>query len=158
MMHIAQIYISPGHNFFGHHGKPSDDFEVKIVDEVECVAGRGLKGDRFFDYKEDYKGQVTFFSQEVYQSLCKHFEIWDKPAHVLRRNILTEGVRLNDLIGEEFEIQGIRFAGTQESAPCYWMNEAFAPGTEDFLKGQGGLRARVLSSGVLRCEPSVATA
>ncbi|MGK0186831.1 MAG: MOSC domain-containing protein YiiM [Verrucomicrobiales bacterium] len=153
MMRVAQIYISPGHNFFGNHGKPADDHKVDIVEEVECVTGKGLRGDRFFDYKDDYKGQVTFFSREVYDSLCRHFDVWDKPAHVLRRNVLIEGVDLNDWIGEEFEIQGIRFAGTQEAAPCYWMNQAFAPGAEEFLKGQGGLRAHILSDGILHCDP-----
>ena len=48
------------------------------------------------------------------------------------------------------EVQGIRFFGTQESAPCYWMNQAFAEGAEEALKGHGGLRAKVLSDGVLR--------
>jgi hypothetical protein len=30
------------------------------------------------------------------------------------------------------------------------MNRAFAPGAEDFLKGRGGLRAKILSDGKLR--------
>lgn len=155
MLRVVQIYVSPGHNYFGHHGKPAGDHVVESVDQVECVAGKGLRGDRFFDYKEDYKGQVTFFTKEVYDSMCQHFDVWDKPAAVLRRNVLIEGGDLNDLIGEEFEIQGVRFCGTQEAAPCYWMNQAFAIGAEDFLTGQGGLRAHILSNGILRREGSV---
>ena len=57
---------------------------------------------------------------------------------------------LNTLIGKEFEVQGVRFLGTQESAPCYWMNTVFAPGAEEALEGHGGLRAKILSDGVLR--------
>ncbi len=53
MIQIEHIYISPGHNFFGHFGKPPGDNPTVEVDEVECVAGRGLRGDRFFDHKED---------------------------------------------------------------------------------------------------------
>ncbi len=122
------------------------------VDEVECVAGKGLRGDRFFGYKEDYKGQVTFFEHEVYERLCAQFGIHDLPPSVFRRNIITTGADLNELIGGEFEVQGVRFIGTQESAPCHWMNQAFAEGAEDALKGHGGLRARILSDGILRRE------
>ena len=157
MLRVVQIYISPGHNYFGHHGKPPGEHAVELVEQAECVAGSGLRGDRFFDYKENYRGQVTFFSKEVFEALCQHCSVWDKSPQVLRRNVLVEGVDLNGLIGEEFEVQGIRFSGTQEAAPCYWMNQAFAPSAEEFLKGQGGLRAHILSDGVLRCEGSVAS-
>jgi MOSC domain-containing protein YiiM len=69
-----------------------------------------------------------------------------------RRNVITQGVDLNLLINREFEVQGVRFHGTQECAPCYWMDQAFAPGAEAALKGHGGLRARILSSGTLKSE------
>jgi MOSC domain-containing protein YiiM len=64
--------------------------------------------------------------------------------------VITRGVDLNEFIGKEFEIQGVRFFGTQESAPCYWMDGAFAPGAQAFLKGRGGLRAKILCDGELR--------
>ena len=51
---------------------------------------------------------------------------------------------------KKFTVQGIDFLGTQEAAPCYWMNGAVAPGAEDAMKGRGGLRAKILTSGVLR--------
>jgi MOSC domain-containing protein YiiM len=57
---------------------------------------------------------------------------------------------LNALIGVEFELQGIRFLGTEECKPCYWMEQAFHPGAEAAMKGRGGLRARILTDGVLR--------
>lgn len=60
-MKIENLYISPDHNYFGHHGKPPGDAPVEKVEEVVCDAGRGLRGDRFYDYKPDYKGQITFF-------------------------------------------------------------------------------------------------
>jgi len=41
--------------------------------------------------------------------------------------VITAGVDLNELIGREFEIQGVRFHGTEECRPCYWMEQAFAP-------------------------------
>jgi MOSC domain-containing protein YiiM len=69
---------------------------------------------------------------------------------VYRRNLVVREVDLNALIGREFEVQGVRFLGMAEAKPCYWMDEAFAPGAEEALKGQGGLRAKVLTSGTLR--------
>lgn len=149
-MRLLHIYISPDHNFFGHHGQEAGTAPMIEVAEVECVAGKGLRGDRFFDWKEDYKGQVTFFEQEQHERLCAHFGESGLPPSVFRRNLITHGVDLNTLIGTEFEVQGVRFLGTQESAPCHWMNQAFAEGAEEALKGHGGLRAKILSDGVLR--------
>ena len=144
------MFISPGHNYFGHHGRTPDAFPLQEVDEIECVAGRGIRGDRFCDYKHDYKGQITFFSHEVFERLCAAFPLVDKTAGALRRNVIVSGVDLNALIGEEFEMEGVRFLGTAHCRPCYWLDQAFAPGTEAWLKGNGGLRAQILTSGRLK--------
>ncbi|HKP02725.1 MAG TPA: MOSC domain-containing protein [Chthoniobacterales bacterium] len=146
---ICQLYISSGHNFFGHHGREPDGHLAIEVSSIECVASHGIRGDRFFDYKENYKGQITFFAFEVFEALCRALSVPNCPPSSLRRNVITRGVDLNTLIGREFEIQGVRFEGTSECRPCYWMDRAIAPGAEDFLKGHGGLRARILSDGVL---------
>ena len=119
------------------------------VEAVECIAGRGLRGDRFFDFKQNYKGQATFFSWEVFLAMCRHLGLQNAPPWGMRRNILIEGVDLNSLIGSEFEVQGVRFEGTQECSPCQWMDWAIGPGAKRFLKGRGGLRVRILSSGSL---------
>ena len=149
-MKVLQLFISPGHNFYGHHGQAPGSHPLTECAEVRCVAGRGIAGDRFFDYKENYKGQITFFSAEVFAELCQHFNLAGKSPGVTRRNVITVGVDLNALIGAEFELQGVRFAGTAECSPCHWMDEALAPGAEHFLKGRGGLRARILTDGILR--------
>ena len=147
---ICHLYISSGHNFFGHHGREPDDFPMVEVPQIECVAGHGIRGDRFFDYRKNYKGQITFFSLEVLDELCGALELQDYSPNLLRRNAMTRDVDLNSLIGKEFEVQGIGFLGICECRPCYWMNRAIAPGAEDFLKGRGGLRAKILSNGTLR--------
>lgn len=149
-MNILHLYISPGHNYYGHFGKPPGENPVLEVDEIECVAGKGIRNDRFFDYKEDYKGQITFFEIETHRKLCEKFAIFDKGPDIYRRNVVVEGADLNSLIGKEFEIQGVRFLGTEEAKPCFWMDRALAEGAEDALKGHGGLRARILDDGVLR--------
>ena len=60
-MRIEQIFTSPGHNYYGHHGQPPDDFPLVEAEQVECVAGRGLRGDRFFDYAERLQRANHFF-------------------------------------------------------------------------------------------------
>lgn len=149
-MKIRRLFISPGHNFFGHHGQPAGENPVLEVAEIECVAGRGIRGDRFFDFRENYKGQITFFAQEVFESLCAELKLAGKSPGATRRNVITAGADLNALVGEEFEIQAVRFRGMAECSPCYWMDQAFAPGAEKFLQNRGGLRAQILSDGILR--------
>lgn len=123
------------------------------VDEVECIAGKGLVGDRFFDHKPDFKGQMTLFSWEVYREACEEFGVSGLPPSAFRRNVIVEGVDLNGLIGKEFELNGVTLTGSEEAAPCYWMNQAFAEGAHEWLKGRGGLRVRILTDGLLRREP-----
>jgi MOSC domain-containing protein YiiM len=147
---ICHLYISPGHNFVGHHGREPDTHPAIEVPVLECLAGRGIRGDRYLDFKDDYKGQITFFSQDIFDELCSALEVHEISPSVARRNVITRGVDLNGFIGTEFEIQGVRFYGTQECAPCYWMDRAFAPGAQNFLRGNGGLRARILTDGKLR--------
>jgi MOSC domain-containing protein YiiM len=149
LVEICHLYISRGHNFFGHHGREPDNYLPIEVKSIECVAGHGIRHDRFFDYRDDYKGQITFFSLEVFHDLCAALKLENGDPALTRRNVLTRGVDLNGLIGQEFEVQGVRFRGTGECRPCYWMDQALRAGAEQFLKGHGGLRARILTTGVV---------
>lgn len=148
-MKILNLYISADHNYYGHFGKPAGENPIVQVSEIECVAGSGIKGDRFFDYKKDYKGQITFFEIETHRDLCEKFSVYDKGPETYRRNVIVEGQDLNDLIGKEFEIDGVRFLGTEEASPCFWMNQAFHEGAEEALQGKGGLRAKIIEGGRL---------
>ena len=148
-MIIRQIFISPGHNYFGHHGCPPDEYPLTEQQRIECVAGRGICGDRFFDYRESYRGQITFFAQEIFDGLCAAFPDVVKSPSVLRRNVIVSGIDLNQLIDHVFELQGVRFRGMGECRPCYWMEQAFSPRAETWLKGNGGLRAQILSDGFI---------
>lgn len=147
---VEQLYVSPGHNFFGHHGQPAGVNPTQAVTELRCLAGRGIAGDRFFDYKPDYAGQITFFEGEVFDALCDALGLEGATPAALRRNVVMRGIDLRILAGREFSVQGVWFRGAGECKPCYWMDAALAPGAESWLHGRGGLRARILSDGVLR--------
>ena len=151
---LEHLFLSAGHNFFGHHGRPAGQHSAVEVAEVACVAGRGIVGDRFFDYRRDYSGQITFFALEVFEALKQTFDLPHAHPSATRRNVLVRGVELPDLIYREFCVQGIWFRGAAECKPCYWMDGALAPGTEAWLRGKGGLRARILTDGTLRLGPA----
>lgn len=146
---LKHIFISPGHNYYGRHGKGSMDYPIKEVESIDCVAGRGIKDDRFFDYKPDYKGQITLFDWSVYERVRDEIVKGDLHPMAFRRNVVMQGIDLNELIDQRFTLGGLELTGSCECAPCYWMDEACAPGTHEFLKGQGGLRARIVKGGEL---------
>lgn len=147
---IERIFLSPGHNFFGHFGGPAGNHPIVEVESVACAAGRGLHGDRFFDYRPDYKGQVTLFSAEVFEQLRRELALSGASPAALRRNVIVSGGDLNALRGREFVLQGVRLLGGEECKPCAWMDQALGPGAEAWLRGRGGLRCRILSDGWLR--------
>ena len=89
---IHNIFISEDHNFYGHHGKAPGTTPMVEVNEVICEAGKGIVGDRFHNYKEDYKGQITFFSLEVYNDISATFEIENLPPSAFRRNVIISGI------------------------------------------------------------------
>lgn len=119
---------------------------------VECITGRGLRGDRFWDHKPANPGQITFFAEEVHHALLRELGPSPCPPGAYRRNVLTRGADLNALIGREFTVQGVRFLGAAECKPCYWMDHAVGPGAEAWLKGRGGLRAQILTDGKLHVD------
>jgi molybdopterin synthase catalytic subunit len=149
---LLEIWISPGNDFRGHHGGPRGDHGIVRVDEVECVAGMGLTGDRYFGYKPDFKGQVTFFDAAAVEAVRKQFNRPDLSSGEFRRNLIVSGVDLSAWVGKRFRFQGVEFEGSEECRPCYWMDEVVAPGVEEFLKShfRGGLRARISGDGTLR--------
>lgn len=152
---IHHLFTSPGHNFYGHHGKAAGTNPIEEHDAIELVAGRGIEGDRFFDWKENYKGQITFIDVRVIDDVRQHAGNPHLPAESFRRNVVIEGLDLNHLIGKPFRLGGILLEGSEECSPCYWMDQACGkPGTEELMKGRGGLRCRILESGKLSNGPT----
>lgn len=109
-------------------------------------------GDRYFNHKPDYKGQVTFFDWSTFLRIREEFSVPHLVASDFRRNVITSDLDLNALIGVEFDLQGVRFLGTEEARPCHWMNRVIAEGAKEALEGSGGLRAKILSDGSLRVD------
>jgi MOSC domain-containing protein YiiM len=87
----------------------------------------------------------------MFAALRRDLGLPDAQPEATRRNVFTNGIELGTLIGQEFEVLGVRFAGVDECWPCYWMDEAIGPGSNAWLRGRGGPRAQILSNGWLHC-------
>lgn len=149
---LHHIFISAGHDYWGKRGEGRLQHGITEVREIECVAGMGLRGDRYFAYRPDFKGQVTFFDMNVVEDVRIQFKLPKLPASVFRRNLIVRGTDLSQWLGKRFLFQGVEFEGCQECKPCHWMDRVVEEGAEQFLKKafRGGLRARIRTSGVLR--------
>ena len=141
---IHHIFSSPEHNYFTR-----EKFDVGVSptlehESIELESGKGIKGDRF----EFSTYPVTLFSLEVAKAVCKELEL-PLDVKLFRRNIIISEVHLNSLIGEEFTLGGVKFRGLAHCSPCPWMNAVFKKGAYALMRGRGGLRVKVLSSGSL---------
>jgi hypothetical protein len=150
---LRHIFLSPGHNFYGRYGEPAGTHPIHDVAVARCRAGWGLEGDRFYGWRPDYKGQVTFFAWETLLAAREKFTLPALSPAVFRRNVITDGLDLNGLIGRRFTLGGVEFEGVCEARPCVWMNKVVAAGAEEWLVGRGGLRAKILSDGELGVGP-----
>ncbi|HWA11060.1 MAG TPA: MOSC domain-containing protein [Opitutaceae bacterium] len=157
-MKITHLYLSPEHRFVGRFGQEPREAPIREVRRVHAVTGKGLEGDRYFARADGHKGQVTFFAEETWERLRRELAV-DATPDVFRRNVIVRGADLRALIGQEFELQAVRFFGAEHCRPCCWMDRAFGAGTLERLAEweAGGLRARILSDGWLHCESEVAS-
>ena len=124
-MFIRQIFISAGHSSTG----PADFPLIQLV-KIDCAAGRGLIGDRCFDFRENYKDRSHFSLRKFLNGFAR--------SSGFRANRLAacaatnrSDVDLNSRIGREFEISGVRLGRASHCAPCCWMDTIFAPGAKN---------------------------
>ncbi len=153
---LEHIVVSPGHDYWGKAGQGRMQHGAQLVDEVQCVTDMGLEGDRYFGEKPGGKAQVTFISADIIDQIKRDYKLQQLPPTVFRRNLVVRGVELGEFLNKKFTFQGVTFEGSQECKPCQWMDRAVAPGVQAFMKQPffGGLRARVLSTGMLRVDAS----
>jgi MOSC domain-containing protein YiiM len=121
---------------------------------VRCIAGRGLEGDRYCTGKGSYsrwprpERAVSLIEQETIDAVRLEHGI-DVGQGRSRRNLVTTGVRLEELRGKRFRIGTAVFLGGGPCAPCRYLERLLGPGTFDALAGRGGLRAEVVEKGVI---------
>lgn len=159
---ILQLLVSPAHAYFGRSKDgPADDVSTALVDSVDVVANKGLRGDRFFGVKAHTEAAVTFLAAEAWDAVGEVLGVDVPDASVARRNVLVRGLELDPLRGVEFEIDSgdgpVRFRGGRPAHPCAWMDTMVADGARKALIGRGGLRTEPLTDGILRTGEIVVT-
>ena len=137
------------------HVCPEESGPMQSVPEIQAIAGKGLKGDRYFDIvardgKTEKTGRhATLIESEALEALERDYEM-KLPPDQSRRNILTRGVALNHLVGREFKIGDAVFRGIRLCEPCNYLAKISFPEALKGLVHRGGLRAQILNEGVLR--------
>lgn len=129
---------------------PVAEDPMQSVDEVRAIPGRGLEGDRYFDHPERQpKRELTLVEAEAIESFRTEFKI-DFGLDGTRRNVITRGVPLNHLVGKEFWIGDVKARGLQLCEPCATLQRLSHPKVLPGLLHRGGLRAQILSEGMIR--------
>jgi MOSC domain-containing protein YiiM len=118
---------------------------------VPIVPGKGIVGDRYFRdaNRSSPDCEVTFIESEWIDAYNRahpgRIEYWQP-----RRNVLTEGVDLNALVGKAFRVGDCAFEGIMLCEPCALFQERTYRDALKWFLGKGGLRARVVSGGTLK--------
>jgi MOSC domain-containing protein YiiM len=134
--------------------------------EVRAVPGRGLEGDRYFAENGRFSNhstpgreitELTLIESEVIQHLRLEWGI-DIDDADSRRNLVTRGVALNELVGYEFDVGEVRLRGASLCEPCISLVKS--PERKHLLRAlahRGGLRAQVVSEGTIALGDPVAS-
>ncbi|MBC8104191.1 MAG: hypothetical protein H7Z41_16575 [Cytophagales bacterium] len=129
---------------------------MTIVSEATLVAGRGIVGDRYFDQAGTFSDwpldhEFTLVEAEAIEAVASEYGIVLAPGET-RRGVVTRGVALNALVGRRFQIGGLVLCeGTRLCPPCAHLEVVTGKGgLARMLAGRGGLRARILTGGVIR--------
>jgi MOSC domain-containing protein YiiM len=121
------------------------------LETASAIAGKGLEGDRYYletgFYSDGNDGrQLTLIEQESLEALRRDHGVSLAPIEC-RRNLMTSGVRLNDLVGKRFRVGEVECEGIRLCPPCNHLEELTRRGMLKGLARTGGLRAHVLNDG-----------
>jgi len=120
---------------------------IKKVSEVDAFKGKGLLNDRKFRENNHKKSQITLIEIENINHFNKISRTSISPVD-FRRNIVTENIRLNELIDKEFFIGNVKLKGHDLCRPCKYLQEKLKQNNfiKEFLH-KGGLRCEILNDG-----------
>ena len=130
---------------------------MENVESIEAVAGEGLRGDRYaegigafqFQGRRKPESEVTLIAREAIAAANDEFNYTIDHLDT-RRNLLTKGVPLNDLIGKTFRIGQVVLKGLELCEPCGYLEKRTFEGIKEALKHRGGLRCCVVKAGEIQ--------
>jgi MOSC domain-containing protein YiiM len=130
---------------------------MQAHDRVDVVAGAGVRGDRYASGTGTYSGfgrgprDVTLIEREAIDAVRTEDGGIDVREDQTRRNLVTEGVALNHLVGRTFRVGSVRMRGVRLSEPCAYLEQLTGlGGVRAALVHRGGLRAEILDDGELQ--------
>jgi len=123
---------------------------------ARAIPGRGLEGDRYFNGRGTFSPtppkpdfELTLIESESIEAFARESGLPFTAQHG-RRNLVTQGIALNDLVGREFTIGEVRVRGVRLCEPCNYLAKITWPEVLRGLVHKGGLRAQILTEGTLR--------
>ena len=120
---------------------------MRNVDSVELIAGKGLVNDRHFKENNEKKSQITLIEIE---NINHYNQVSGTsiPPKDFRRNIITEGIKLNELVGSKFFIGEVKVKAHDLCRPCKYLQESLKQkNLVKELLHKAGLRCEILTSG-----------
>ena len=122
-------------------------FKIEQVNNVEVIAGKGIKGDRYYHDYNEAKKQITLIESENIDYYNKKFST-NFSYLDFRRNLITKNIQLNDLVGKKLSIGQIDIEVHDLCRPCKYLQEILGKDNivKEFLR-RGGLRCEILVSG-----------
>jgi len=138
---------------------PEPEGPVRRIDEVAAVAGRGLEGDRYFQPAENGSPdkEITLIESEAIEAAAAESPVDIQPADA-RRNVVTEGVRLDELVGKTFALGDVEVEAIEPNPPCRHLEELAGKPLLRQLARRGGIRGRIVKGGVLRAGDPITAA
>lgn len=133
---------------------------MESVNAVHAVPGQGLEGDRYFakvgtySHKPTAGREVTLIEFEAIEALRRDYGINLDPGDS-RRNIVTQRIALNHLLNREFQVGEVKLRGVRLCDPCSHLERLTQRGVLRGLVHRGGLRAQILSEGMIRVGDAV---
>jgi MOSC domain-containing protein YiiM len=133
------------------HLGPEAAGELRTVESVQALAGKGLEGDRNFFADGAAPGRaLTLVEAEEVESV-------GLPLGGTRRQLTVRGVRLNDLVGKHFRVGDVECYGVELCEPCLHLQSMTRPGIIKELVHRAGINADILTDGVIRVGDEVVT-
>jgi MOSC domain-containing protein YiiM len=123
---------------------------MQHVSEVVAIAGRGIEGDRYFQPGEngDPTTEITLIESEAIEAAAAESGVDIRPEDT-RRNIITSGVRLDDLLRKRFRLGEVEVEALEPNPPCRHLQELAGKPLLRPLARRGGVRGRIVKGGRL---------
>ena len=96
--------------------------KIEEVETIEVLANKGVVGDRHFDNYNDPYCQLSLIEAENIDEYNLKFGL-NIPYLDFRRNIITKGIKLNDLVGKKLSIGNVEVEGIDLCRPCRHLTE-----------------------------------